>query len=141
MKKQLLFILALCCSFSAFSDTIDHVQVYLNDQLLTQFNPTNEYYNVNIEESTFKESDKISIKYYMNDGNDKTVYIYNIVNQKNQPLHDIAVRKNGTPAIITRSFLGKDFPVMKGNIYYFTVIRILNMQEQAPQQLLKITMK
>lgn len=141
MKKNLLFILVLCCSFSAFSDTIDHVQVYLNDQLLTQFNPTNEYYNVNIEESTFKESDKISIKYYMNDGNDKTVYIYNIVNQKNQPLNDIVTRKNGASVTINRSFLGKDLPIIKGNVYYFTVTKILNMQEQAPERVLKITLQ
>ncbi|MDX9891746.1 MAG: hypothetical protein RBS29_04530 [Bacteroidales bacterium] len=141
MKKNLLFILVLCCSFSAFSDTIDHVQVYLNDQLLTQFNPTNEYYNVNIEESTFKESDKISIKYYMNDGNDKTVYIYNIVNQKNQPLNDIVTRKNGSSVTINRSFLGKDLPIIKGNVYYFTVTKILNMQEQAPERVLKITLQ
>lgn len=133
--------MVLCCSFSAFSDTIDHVQVYLNDQLLTQFNPTNEYYNVNIEESTFKESDKISIKYYMNDGNDKTVYIYNIVNQKNQPLNDIVTRKNGSSVTINRSFLGKDLPIIKGNVYYFTVTKILNMQEQAPERVLKITLQ
>lgn len=140
MKKQLLFIFALCCSLTAFSDTIDHVQVYLNDQLISQFTPIKEYQNITIEESTFKETDQISIKYFLKDGNDKTVFIYNIYNQKNQQLNDIAVRKNGTPTIITRSFLGKDFPIMKGNIYYFVVIKILNMQEQAPEKIIKITL-
>ncbi len=140
MKKQLLFILALCCSFTAFSDTIDHVQVYLNDQLISQFTPNNDYQNINIEESTFKETDQISIKYFLKEGNDKTVFIYNIYNQKNQQLNDIAIRKNGAPIIITRSFLGIDFPVMKGNVYYFVVIKILNMQEQAPERIFKITL-
>ena len=140
MKKQLLFILALCCSFTAFSDTIGHVHVYLNDQLISQFTPNNDYQNINIEESTFKETDQISIKYFLKEGNDKTVFIYNIYNQKNQQPNDIAIRKNGAPIIITRSFVGIDFPVMKGNVYYFVVIKILNMQEQAPERIFKITL-
>lgn len=97
MKKQILFILVFFCSLFAFSDTTDYVQVFLNDQLISQFNPNNEYQNINIEDSKLKETDQISIKY-------------------------------------------KDLPVVKGNVYYFTCIKILNMQEQAPQKLLKITL-
>lgn len=140
MKKQILFILVFFCSLYAFSDTTDYVQVFLNDQLISQFNPNNEYQNINIEDSKLKETDQISIKYFVKDGNDKTVFIYNIVNQKNQPLNDIVVRKNGAPVTLNRTFLGKDLPVVKGNVYYFTCIKILNMQEQAPQKLLKITL-
>lgn len=141
MKKIFLFIFVLFCSFTAFSDSTDYIQVFLNDQLISQFKPTNEYQNINIEESKFKETDQIFIKYFVSDGNDKTVFIYNIVNQKNQPLNDIVTRKNGSSVTINRSFLGKDLPIIKGNVYYFTVTKILNMQEQAPERVLKITLQ
>ncbi|HPE40975.1 MAG TPA: hypothetical protein PLI77_07825, partial [Bacteroidales bacterium] len=62
-------------------------------------------------------------------------------NQKNQPLNDIVTRKNGSSVTINRSFLGKDLPIIKGNVYYFTVTKILNMQEQAPERVLKITLQ
>jgi len=64
MKKTILLLATLFYAFIAMADTIDYVQIYYNDSLLTQFQPTNDYYNIDINEATFKETDSIFVKYY-----------------------------------------------------------------------------
>jgi hypothetical protein len=141
MKKTILLLATLFYAFIAVGDTIDYVQIYYNDSLLVQFQPTNDYYNIDINEATFKETDSIFVKYYQANGDEKTIFIYIVVNQKNQQLYDIVYRGNGKPYGITRKYLSSDFPLTKGNIYYFTVTRIINMAELPPQRCLKITFK
>ena len=87
MKKQLLFILALCCSLTAFSDTIDHVIVYLNKTLVKEFNIQNQYVTVEIPGNQIKETDVITIEYISDSDDGKNVYVYNLFNWKNQQLY------------------------------------------------------
>lgn len=141
MKKTILLLATLFYAFIALGDTIDYVQIYYNDSLLAQFQPTDKYYNIDINEATFKETDAIYVKYFYANGDDKTTFVYNVFNQNKQPLYDLVVRKNGSPITITKKYLTSDFPLLKGNIYYFTVTGIINMAELPPQKFLKITFK
>ena len=139
MKKTILLVATLFYTFIAVADSINYVKIYYNDSLLVQFQPTNDYYNIDINEATFKETDTIFVKYFYANGDDKTTFIYNVFNQNKQPLYDLVVRKNGKPISITKKYLTSDFPLLKGNIYYFTVTSIVNMVELPPQRCLKIT--
>lgn len=141
MKKTILLLATLFYAFIAVGDTINSVQIYYNDSLLAQFKPINDYYNIDINEATFKETDTLFVRYFHKDGDAKSIFIYNVFNQNKQPLYDIGFRGNGTPWGITRKYLASDFPLIKGNIYYFTIVSIINMQEKAPQSFLKITFK
>lgn len=139
MKKIILILAAILLHVGSFCDTIDYVQVYYNDLLLVQFQPSNEYFNVDIQESTFKKTDSIKVKYFLVDGDEKTIFLYNVHNQNNQPLNDIGIRNNGAPAFITKKYLASDFPLKKGNIYYFTITSIVNKIENPPLKFLKIS--
>jgi hypothetical protein len=141
MKKTILLLATLFYAFIAYGDSINFVKIYYNDSLLVQFQPTNDYYNIDINEATFKETDVIYVKYLHANGDDKTTFIYNVFNQNKQPLYDLVVRKNGAPISITKKYLASDFPLLKGNIYYFIVTSIVNMAELPPQRCFKITLK
>lgn len=141
MKKTILLAATLFYAFIALGDTIDYVQVYYNDALLAQFQPNNDYYNIDIDEATFKETDTIFVKYFQANGDEKSVFIYNVFNQKHQQLFDIVYKGNGKPYGLTRKYFTANHPLNKGNFYYFTIIRIINMAELPPQKCLKITFK
>jgi len=137
MKKQLLFILALCCSFTAFSDTIDHVKVYLNETLVKEFNIQDQHVTVEIPENQIKETDVITIEYISDSDDGKNVYVYNLHNWKNQQLNDVigTSKKPGTIDIKTLSVLD---PFIKDHVYYFSVTVIIKGWESAPARLFMI---
>ena len=137
MKKQLLFILALCCSFTAFSDTIDHVKVYLNETLVKEFNIQNQYVTAEIPGNQIKETDVITIEYISDSDDGKNVYVYNLFNWKNQQLYDVVgtSKKPGTIDIKTLSELD---PFIKDHVYYFRLTTIYKGVESAPHPLFMI---
>lgn len=137
MKKQLLFILALCCSFTAFSDTIDHVQVYLNETLIKEFNIQDQYVTVEIPGNQIKETDQITIRHITVTENINYIYIYYIYNWKNQALNDI-VGTTKRPAIIDIKALSILDPFIKDHVYYFKLTTIYKGVESAPHPLFMI---
>lgn len=137
MKKQLLFILALCCSFTAFSDTIDHIKVYLNETLIKEFNIQHQYVPVEIPGNQIKETDVITIEYISDSDDGNNVYVYNLHNWKNQQLNDVVgtSKKPGTIDIKTLSVLDS---FIKDHVYYFSVTVINKGWESAPVRLFMI---
>lgn len=137
MKKNLLFIFALCCSLTAFSDTIDHVKVYLNETLVKEFNIQHQYVSVEIPGNQIKETDVITIEYVSDSDDEKYVYVYNIHNWKNQQLNDIVGRAK-KPATIDIKSLSTLDPFIKDHVYYFDIIVINKGVESAPAPLFMI---
>lgn len=63
MKQLLIIFSFLLISLSGFCDTLDYWHVYLNDELIAQFNSVSQDLTVNLKKSDLKSTDTITVRY------------------------------------------------------------------------------
>jgi hypothetical protein len=63
MKQLSIIFTFLFLSLTGFCDTLDYWHVYLNDELIAEFNTTSKNLTIHLKKSELKKSDSITVRY------------------------------------------------------------------------------